>query len=423
MKTTFGIRRLLPVLLATASLAACTSGAETDALADIIVATRAPLPEPTPGAIESEIIGAAEAAGLAGSQFLGLTTEQWINLGISLAILLGGYLLGFWLLRIAYDRITRQLPPEMIPEEAGSLGVQIRWLILVVALYLATAHLTLLGPWLRRLLLDIYFVVGMLLLAVVLWRALILAVKIYQRRIADPERLTELRPVLILLTRLGQIVLVVVIATIIMSHFGISVAAVSAVVGISGLALSLAARDTIADAIAGMIILIDRPFRVGDRIEIERVNTWGDVVQIGLRSTRIRTRDNRLVIVPNSIIGSNQIINYSYPDPRYRIQVRVAIPYGVDIEWVRRIMVETVRQVDGVLPDMAVEALYEEMGDSAMIFLVRWWIESFVDTRRMYDKVNTALQVALDASGVVAPFPIQTVILKQEGAAEDAAKG
>jgi small-conductance mechanosensitive channel len=71
-----------------------------------------------------------------------------------------------------------------------------------------------------------------------------------------------------------------------------------------------------------------------------------------------------------------------------------------------------VRQVEGVLPDRPVDALYVEMGDSAMVFRVRWWIESYRDTRRMFDKVHTALQHALDEAGIDCPFPTQTLNLQ-----------
>jgi small-conductance mechanosensitive channel len=182
--------------------------------------------------------------------------------------------------------------------------------------------------------------------------------------------------------------------------------------GLGGLAISLAAKDTIADVIAGFIVLVDQPYRVGDRIEIEEIDTWGDVVDIGLRTTRIRTRDNRMVIVPNSVIGKNQVINYTFPDPQYRIQTHVGIAYGTDIETARRVLCEAVRRVEGVLPDKPVDALYVEMGDTAMVFRVRWWIESYRDTRQMFDKVHTALQHAVDAAGIDCPFPTQTLNLQ-----------
>ena len=183
-------------------------------------------------------------------------------------------------------------------------------------------------------------------------------------------------------------------------------------VGVAGLALSLAIQDTLADAISGFIILIDQPFRVGDRIEISGLGTWGDVIEIGTRTTRIRTRDNRLVIVPNSTIGKSQVINYTYPDPRYRVQMDIGIGYGMDIEKTRQIIVDTVRRIEGVLPDKPVEALYNEMGDSAMLFRVRWWIESYADTRLMFDRVNTALHKVLDEAGIDMPYPTQSLILQ-----------
>jgi small-conductance mechanosensitive channel len=200
--------------------------------------------------------------------------------------------------------------------------------------------------------------------------------------------------------------------SILLTRFGINLSALLAAFGVAGLAFSLAAQDTLADAIAGFIILIDQPYRVGDRIEIQDEGTWGDVVQVGIRTTRIHTRDNRLVIVPNSVIGKNQVVNYTYPDPRYRIQTHISIGYGSDIELVRQLIVDTVSQVEGVLPDQPVESLYLEMGDSAMIFRVRWWLESYEDTRRMFDRVNTALQNTFDANDIAMPNPIQTTKLE-----------
>jgi len=144
------------------------------------------------------------------------------------------------------------------------------------------------------------------------------------------------------------------------------------------------------------------------------------VVDIGLRSTRIRTRDNRLVIVPNNSISTDQIVNYTYPDTQYRIQIEIGVGYGQDIEKVRQIIIDTVRQVAGVLPDKPVDALYVEMGQSAMTFRVRWWIDSYVDTRRMFDSVNTALQKTLDEAGVEMPFNTYDInIMNMPGTTEE----
>jgi MscS family membrane protein len=137
-------------------------------------------------------------------------------------------------------------------------------------------------------------------------------------------------------------------------------------------------------------------------------------VEIGLRTTRIRTLDNRMVIVPNSILSKNQVINYTFPDPRYRTQTHVGIAYGTDIEAARRLIVDTVQRLEGVLPDKPVDVLYHEMGDSAMIFRVRWWIESYTDMRRIIDQVHTALQQILDAAGIEMPYPTEAVNVQVE---------
>ncbi len=123
-----------------------------------------------------------------------------------------------------------------------------------------------------------------------------------------------------------------------------------------------------------------------------------------------------MVIVPNSLIGKNQVINYTYPDPRYRIETHIKVAYGSDIDTVRRTIIEAVRGVSGVLSDKPVDALYHEMGDWAMVFRVRWWIESYVDTRRVYDRVNAALQEALDEAGIDMPYPTRSFYLHQDSA-------
>ena len=158
--------------------------------------------------------------------------------------------------------------------------------------------------------------------------------------------------------------------------------------------------------------MIDQPFRVGDRIEITGVGTWGDVSNIGLRSTSVRTRDKRMVTVPNSSISTNEIVNYSYPDPEYRIQTHISIAYGTPIKTIQELVLTTMKDVDGVMQDRNIDVLYHEMGDSAMIFRVRWWISTYADKRRVIDRVHIALQEAIDKSGMESPFNTQTIDLQ-----------
>jgi MscS family membrane protein len=377
-----------------------------------IVVTRTLEPTATPDRAAQTVSEFTRATGLAPTSFLGLAAEDWINLVISLVLVLIGYGIGVLLTRVLLRLIARRTSSRIGEAITEAIGPRLKWLVVILVLSFAVRRLAFLSAEIKTTLGDVFFALGLTLSTLILWSLIDLAYDWQHAALKKAGRVDELDPVLILFTRIGRIVLVALSLSILLSYFGINVSAVAAALGIGGLALSLAAQDTLSDAIAGFIILADRPYRVGDRIEIQGAGTWGDVVDIGLRTTRIRTRDNRMIIVPNSMIGKNQIVNYTYPDPRYRIQTHVGVAYGTDIETARRVIVDAVRSLEQVLPDRPVDALYIEMGDSAMIFRVRWWIESYVDTRRVVDRVHTALQEALDAAGIESPYPIQNVNLQ-----------
>jgi small-conductance mechanosensitive channel len=401
------IETLEPVLTAVPQ----TSAAEEDSAG--VVQTRAPEPTVTPGPITAEVerlFGQPDSP-----TFLRLETADWANLFISLLLVVAAYVIGTWLIYWALARVVHRTQSELDDLLFKAIRSSLRWLVVLFTLHFATKRLVFLSIGTKIFLSDVYFILGLLLAVVITWKLIDVAEQWYRGKSVELKNEVQLAPVISWLVRLANILVIMTAAVIVLGHFGVDVVAFAAPLGLTGFAISLAARDTIADVIAGMTIMIDRPFRIGDRIEIQDENTWGDVADIGLRTTRIRTRDNRLVIVPNSIIGKNQIINYTFPDPRYRIQTHLSIAYGSDIDTVRRIIVDTICQVEGVLDDKPVDALYIEMANTAMIFRARWWIESYEDTRRMFDKVHTALQEALDAVGLEIPNDVFDVNLKMDG--------
>lgn len=374
--------------------------------------TRVPEPTATPGPVSEGISDATASTGLTSSTFLGLGADDWINLAISTLIVLFGYLVGTWTIRRLLPRAVRSTPTQFDDDLLKIIGDDVRWLVVLLALNFATGRLVFLGAELKSVLRSVYFVVALALVMRMTWRLINLADQVARQWAERQERELQLGPIIDLLVRACRFAAVVAGVSVLLAHFGVDVTAIAAVVGLLGLAIVLAARDTIADIISGIIIFVDQPFRVGDRIEVEAVGTWSDVVEIGLRSTRMVTRDNRMLIVPNSVIGGNEIINYSFPDPTYRVQTDIGVSYDADVEDARRVIIETVRQIDGVMPDKPVDALYNEMGDSAMIFRVRWWIESYAGRRRAIDRVHTVMQSALNAAGIAAPFPTQSLDLE-----------
>ncbi len=352
-----------------------------------------------------------------------LTGEEWLRLILSLLIVLVVAILGSKLIYSILQRVIERKPLGIDSTLLEAIRPLIGWWLGAIGLPFAINWVGIQDEAARQLFADLVFLFYLGVGTLTAWRLVDYAIDLYIDRIAPQSDEATLKKVLPFVRRLVRASLVVVSVSIGLERLNADYSFFVAAVGVGGLALSLALQDTIADIIAGFTILVDRPFRIGDRIEIEEIGTWGDVVEIGLRTTDIRTRDNRMVTVPNSAIGKHLVVNYTYPDPQYRIETDVGIAYGTDIETARYVLVEAVRHVEGVLSDKPVEALYNEMGDSAMIFRVRWWIESYVDTRRVIDRVHTALQNALDEAGIESPFPTQKLNLRFRSRSSEAFQG
>ncbi len=220
--------------------------------------------------------------------------------------------------------------------------------------------------------------------------------------------------------KVGGVVIVIASFFFLLNAFHVDLTIFAAGGAMVSLVLAFAAQDTIGNFFAGVFILLDQPFREGDRIEIREENTWGDVEEIGLRTTRIRTRDNRMVIVPNSLIGGNAVINHSFPNAEYRIGVDVGISYGADVDHATEVLMEALKTVEGVNDSKRMEVLFRGFGDSALQFHVRAWFPHYLDARRYEDKMNRAINKALKAAGIEIPFP-QRVVHLQGGASSQAA--
>ncbi|MGB7875466.1 MAG: mechanosensitive ion channel family protein [Anaerolineales bacterium] len=350
--------------------------------------------------------------------FLDLTLNQWFDIGLAIGVLLATAILGRWVINIIFGRVIRRFTgfTKNTLDDAilDAITPPLYWLALIYALQFALNRLGEAFEFLRFDLEQVYFVLFSLVGFVVVWRLISNIASWYGEQLATTGEIELGEQLLPFFRRVVLIILTLIVIIILLDYFNVEVSGLVTTLGIGSLAIALAAQATLSDTINGFVIMVDRPFRIGDRIEIQDLGTWGDVVDIGLRSTRIRTRDNRMVIVPNSVIGKSLIVNHSYPDSQYRIQIRVGVAYGTDIEKARKVLVEAVSKVEGVLSDHPVEALFLEFGDSALIFRVRWWLDSYVDTRRMFDSVNTAMYKALNEAGIEIPFPQRVVTHKAD---------
>jgi MscS family membrane protein len=368
------------------------------------VYSRTPVPTPNPNLVDQKIEELAEAAGLTGKTFLGLTIDNWINIGISVLIVIIGYFISHKLIAELPKWIAQHSSLEVREDTLKDIGANLVWLVLLFFVRLAVLRLEFLSDGFRTFLDDAFFVLGLVIITMIALELVNSAVQNYQNSLDPKVDRDRLAPIILMVQRLGDLMVLIIAASFGMSHFGVNINVLSVVLIVSAVIISFGAQDMIRDMISGFIVLIDQPFRVGDAILIKELDTWGDVLEIGARTTRIHTPDNREVIVPNSQIVQSQVVNYTYPDPCYRVQTDIGVAYGSDADKVQQVIVDAVRGVDEVLPDKNVDVLYIEFGDSARKVRVRWWIGDYNNEQTVLNKVNITLETALTQAGIDLPF-------------------
>ena len=379
------------------------------------VSARTPVPTPTPDRIDRQIEEFTIETGLAGSSFLGLRIEDWINIGFSALAILIGYFIFIRVLMRLPRWIVNRTEQELDDDILALIARYINWLLLVLLVRFAVLRLDFLGERIRTNLNDLFFILVIIILTFIALDLIQFTVKRYEAKLETSEDQRKLSPVIITIKRLAQSVVIIVALSIILTHFGFDISIIAVLLVIAGFVISFGAQDILSDVLSGYLILIDQPFRVGDAIRIEELRKIGRVTAIGTRSTHITTGDNREVIVPNSTIGKSQIVNYSFPDSQFRAETEIGVAYGTDVEEMKEVIEGAVRGVEGVLSDKPVDIYYLKFGDSARLVRVRWWIDTYRDENRMLDKVNAALELELDEAGIELPNITYDLNVKKDG--------
>lgn len=187
-----------------------------------------------------------------------------------------------------------------------------------------------------------------------------------------------------------------------LAQIGFNVTGLLAGLGVAGLALGFAAKDTLANFISGITILWDRPFRVGDRVEVD--GEFGQVKEITLRSTRIHTPGNRVVIIPNQGVVNNKIVNHTMLSS-VRLDVPFGIAYREDIDAARGAVLAVVENDDRVRERPPPEVVVTEMAESSVNFELRLWLKNPHEEIPLNLVYTEAIKRALDGAGISIPYP------------------
>lgn len=195
---------------------------------------------------------------------------------------------------------------------------------------------------------------------------------------------------------------------VVLKHFNYDIFSLVTALGIGSLAIGMAAKDTLAHMISGFTIMLDRPFRIGDRIQLIG-GQIGDVVDIGLRSTKIKTLDNQLLIIPNSDLCNSMLTNQAFPNSQVKGRINVGVAYGSDVDQVKLLLVATAGEVADVLADPPPEAYFVSFGDSALNMALFFWVAEYGTLFAITDKINSLILKKFSENAIEIPFPTRTV--------------
>jgi small-conductance mechanosensitive channel len=213
-----------------------------------------------------------------------------------------------------------------------------------------------------------------------------------------------------------RIVVFSIALLIVLDSLGVSISPLLASLGIGSLAVALALQGTLSNFFSGLYILIDKPIKVGDYVQLESGDK-GYVAKIGWRSTQIRMLPNNIVVIPNAKLADTQIINYHLPVREMSVLIDVGVSYASDLEHVERVTIDvgkkTLTDIKGGVTEFEPFIRYHTFDDFSINFTVILRVEEFVDQYLVKHEFIKRLHKRYKDEGIEIPFPITTVHLKQ----------
>jgi small-conductance mechanosensitive channel len=218
----------------------------------------------------------------------------------------------------------------------------------------------------------------------------------------------EIKLVITQISRWSVIVLGVFVG---LQQMGFDLSAFLVSLGVVGFTIGFALQDISKNFVAGMLLLLQQPFDIGDAIEVSSYS--GTVVNVDLRATEIRTFDGKTVLIPNADVYTSAITNFSREVNR-RLDLTVGVAYGTDLEFARTTALHAVASVTGVLSDPAPQVVFNNLGGSSIDFTLYFWINTqdsgILDAG---DAAVVAVNSAFEENGIEIPYPTQTLLMKQ----------
>jgi len=206
---------------------------------------------------------------------------------------------------------------------------------------------------------------------------------------------------------------VIILAVIfVFNAWKINISPLLTTVGIAGLAIGLAVKDTLNNILGGLQLVLDKTFKVGDKVQLES-GEMGTILDIGLRSTKLKTYDNEVLYIPNGYLANAKIKNFTHPDVSIRVNVNFGVVYGSDTEKVQHVVLEVVKKIENVIEQPEPVVQFLKMSDFSLDFVARAWVKSYKEAYSTQLKMTDEIYNALNRANIGIPFPTRTVYTKK----------
>ncbi|MFX1521019.1 MAG: mechanosensitive ion channel family protein [Promethearchaeota archaeon] len=321
-------------------------------------------------------------------------------------VLLGALIIAMLFHSFLKNYVKKKMPEKPFYEALlNSIMKQVYIVIILASGYFIVKSFLVQDPYV--LWLDIIaYVLIILIIALLFSRILTILIRHWLKVQKKFEAIPDI------INRIVSITVYLIALLIILSHFNIEITPFIATLGIASLAVGLALQNTLSNFFAGLHLISDRPIKIGDFIELEG-NISGYVVDIGWRSTRIRTLLNTIIIVPNSKLVENLIINYALPVPAMLITVECGVAYGSNLKKVEDVTLEIARWIQktapGAVRDFDPLIRYHSFGDSNINFRVFLKIDSFGARAYIIHEFIKELKERYDTEGIEISWPVRKI--------------
>jgi len=214
-----------------------------------------------------------------------------------------------------------------------------------------------------------------------------------------------------LVEKIMKAVVIILAFIFVFDAWNIDISPLLATAGIAGLAIGFAVKDSLANIMGGLQLVLDKTFKVGDKVQIES-GEMGVILDIGLRSTKLKTYDNEVIYIPNGQLANARIKNFTVPDLSIRVNVEFGVVYGSDPEKVRQVVFEALKKTESVLDEPEPVVQFLKMSDFSLDFIARVWVKDYTEAFGMKVKVTDVIYNTLNEAGIGIPFPTRTIFTK-----------